>query len=46
VINAAELASVPIVNVRGYVEDGFHTTVEDLTLRYRLLRIPGARVTR
>ncbi|HZE66358.1 MAG TPA: DUF6351 family protein [Sporichthyaceae bacterium] len=42
VINAAELASVPIVNVRGYVEDGFHTTVEDLTLRYRLLRDTGS----
>jgi hypothetical protein len=41
IVNAAALANVPIVSVRGYVEDGFHTRVEDLTLRYRLVRDTG-----
>ncbi|HEY3603803.1 MAG TPA: DUF6351 family protein [Sporichthyaceae bacterium] len=41
VVNAAALATIPIVNVRGYVEDGFHTRIEDVSLRYRLARDTG-----
>jgi hypothetical protein len=41
IVNTAPLANIPIVNVRGYVEDGFHTRIEDVALRYRLGRDAG-----
>jgi hypothetical protein len=41
VMNAAALADVPIVNIRFWDEDGYHTSVEDAVVRERLRRDNG-----
>src|SRR5882757_6053599 len=42
VLNTATLAGVPIVNVRYWDENGYHTSVEDQVMRARLRRDTGS----